>query len=212
MSKRQRRSRAKPVPDAKIASVERAMAGARRKSERPAPSGGVNPALWANIQTMLSVPDELAVSVDPAVDRHALIQAVLCWNFESELFSRLSKGDAERTYRWLLLCRARAAMDELRALVDDLDPKGDTRAPTLADDPRNTVPVTKEALWRLAHPGRKPEQTNTASRWFADNVAGPHGCDPDPSDPRSRAWVTVNLRLFAAKFGLSLEALRAALP
>lgn len=215
MSKRQRRSRAKPQTDGELARMERAFKERRRADERPEPTLRITPALWENIREAMKdvpVPEELAVSVDPAVDRRALIQAVLCWDFEDELFKRWGAVDPQQAFRWLLLCRVRAAMDELRELAHDL---GDVVSPVLPDDPRNEVPVSTEHLWRVAHPGREPRNTAEVSRWFAAKVCGPQGCDPDPPNPSvSRRRVTVNLRLFREKCcpRLTLDEVRRQIP
>lgn len=213
-----RRSRAKPQTDSSLGNLERTLAAERRR-ERPAQGKpAISPAVWSDIRETfgarwalrqanlwklwdkLKMSDKLTASVDPAVDRRALIEAVLCPDFENEVsrqhFERGSV-DAQQAFRWLLLCRVRAAMDELRQLADAL---GDAAAPAREDDPRNAVPVTKEALWRVAHPGRDPRNTAEVPRWYAAKVCGPQGCDPDPPDPRaSRRRVTVNLRLFHEK-------------
>lgn len=215
-----RRSRAKQWSDANVDAVEREHAAQRLAAKhQPVPTEGVSihPILFPIVESIMRdvVVDELAHSIDPAVDRAAIIRAVLCRDFDNELFRQhFERGtvDAQRAFRWLLLCRVRAAMNELKAMADELD---DAVAPVREGDPRNTKPVPKSALWRLANPGREPKNTAEVSRWYADSIPGPHGCDPDPSNPtpeNERKFVTVNLRLFAAKFGLSLDAVCASLP
>jgi len=210
-----RRSRAKKWTEGKLSAAEHEHATRRRDTAGGATPEGerLNPLLFPIVESMMrDVVDELADSIDPAVDRAAIIRAVLCRDFENELLRQhLQRGavDARQTFRWLLLCRVRAAMNELRALADEL---GDAAAPVRPDDPRNTKPVPKERLWRLAHPGREPKNTAEVSRWYAENIPGPEGCDPEPSDPRDRAWVTVNLWLFSTKFNIPLDELIDALP
>lgn len=212
-----RPSRAKKWTDGNADLAERRFAAQRRDPKyQPAPVGNeaIHPILFPIVESIMrdTVVDELTRSVDPAVDRAAIIRAVLCRDFENELFrQQFERGsvDAQQAFRWLLLCRVRAAMNELKAMADELR---DAAAPVREGDPRNTVPVPKDTLWRLANPGRDPKNTAEVSRWYADAIPGPHGCDPDPSNPKDRGWVTVNLRLFAAKFGLSLDAVRTALP
>lgn len=210
-----RPSRAKKWTEGTLSAAEHENATRRRIVGTPPAEGErLNPLLFPIVESIMRdvVVDELADSIDPAVDRAAIIRAVLCRDFENELLRQhLQRGtvDARQAFRWLLLCRVRAAMNELRALADEL---GDAAAPVRPDDPRNTKPVPKERLWRLAHPGRDPKNTAEVSRWYAAKVCGPNGCDPNPSDPKDRGWITVNLWLFSTKFNIPLDELTDALP
>lgn len=147
--------------------------------------------------------------VRPTVDREALLRAVSYPQFDAILAAESARRGLTLSdeAKWRRLCRIRAAMRELLAMEDEL---GTVKPVVRPGDPRNQIPVTKDALWRLVHPGQEPEQQNTASRWYASKVYPV--VDPTPHDPKSRERVTINLRLFAERFGLPLEAVRRALP
>lgn len=214
MKKRPRESR---VSDGTLSRLERKMTGASAPVPS-APALRITPALWENIQEAMRdvpVPSELAQSVNRTVDRRALIQAVMGMDFENELFRRVPnfdkfKADEKRVFRWLLLCRVRAAMDELREMSEELE---DATAPVFDNDPRNAVPVSKKHLWSVAHPGQEPKHEAEVSRWFKRYICGPSGCDPTPPNPSiSKQHVTVNLRLFAALAKLPLDEVKRQLP
>lgn len=184
MSKKRRPSRAKPWSAADLARLDTDLAHVTEKE---------NP-YWEDVR--------------PMVDREALLRAVTYPQFDTILAEEGKRRglSLEDEWRWSRLCRIRAAMRELAAMEQEL---GDATPKARPDDPRNKIPVPKIALWRLVHPGQEPEQQNTASRWYANKVFPI--ADPTPHDPTSREHVTINLRLFAERFGLPLEAVQKAL-
>lgn len=185
MSKRTRRSRAKPVTNDQLARIEEELANVT-EAENPY-------AQW----------------VRPQVDREALLRAVHYPQFQFALNLELGRDtiNLDDAGRWRRLCLIRAAMRELRKMEQEL---GEVVPVAQPNDPRNRTPVTKETLWRLTHPGREPRNTAEVSRWYAREVFP--FVDPSVSDPASRKRLTINLRLFAERFGLLLDDLRRTLP
>lgn len=182
MSKRPRRSRAKRLGNADLARIDVDLANVT-EDENP-----------------------YAEFVRPTVDREALLRAVRYHQFDFILATESARRtiDLDTAGKWRRLCLIRAAKRELLAMEQELE---GVVPDAHADDPRNSTPVTKEKLWRLAHPQREPRNTAEVSRWFTREVSP--SCDPVSV---SRSAVTINLRLFADLCGVPLSAIRKALP
>lgn len=131
--------------------------------------------------------------VRPRVNRKKLLEAV-DYPYADQWLMMWSGSHItpDQEARWSKLMRIRAAIRELSSWADKLG-----GIEPAADDPRS-APVTKEALFIAVH-GKKPENTAQASRWYKDKVAPV--CDPVPRNPAMRGKVTVNLLLFAERFG-----------
>lgn len=131
--------------------------------------------------------------VRPRVHRRKLLEAVE-YPYADQWLAMWSGSHLtpDQEARWSTLMRIRAAIRELSTWADEL---GQSEP---ASDDRRSKSVTKETLFRAVH-GKAPKHTAQASRWYASEVAA--YCDPTPRRASTRGKVTVNLRLFAERFG-----------